>query len=88
MRPWLSEYKEPDTVIMLELNWELSGRDTLNGVALADSGGWELFISPVVWWTYRQVAIKGGAQFLVAEHLDGRQPASDYRILLESVYHF
>ncbi len=88
VRPWLSEYKEPDTVIMLELNWERSGRDALNGVGLADSGGWELFISPVIWWTYRQVAIKGGAQFLVAEDLDGRQPTSDYRILLESVYHF
>ncbi len=75
-------------MIMLELNRERSGRDDRTGVGLVNSGGWELFISPVIWWTYRQVAIKGGVQILVAEDLNGRQPTSDYRAVLESVYHF
>ncbi len=88
VRPVLTEYKQPDTVLMLELNWEHSGRDDLNGMELADTGGWELFISPVVWWTYRQFAIRAGVQIPIAEDLNGNQPTSDYRSLVELVYHF
>jgi hypothetical protein len=88
VRPILSEYDEPDTVLMLELNWERAGRDELNGGELADTGGWELFLSPVVWWTYRQVAIRGGVQIPIAEGLNGNQATSDYRARVELVYHF
>jgi len=88
VRPALSAYDEPDTVLMLELNWERSARDDLNGAALADTGGWELFVSPVVWWTYRQLAIRGGVQIPIAHNLNGNQPSSDYRARIEFVYHF
>ena len=44
VRPVLSEYDEPDTVLMVELNWERAGRDDLGGAELADTGGWELFV--------------------------------------------
>lgn len=88
IRPVLSEYDEPDTVLMLELNWERSGRDALNGAELSNTGGWELFVSPVVWWTYRQVAIRGGVQIPVANDLNGDQPDSDFRARIEVVYHF
>lgn len=88
IRPILSEYNEPDTVLMVELNWEQTERSRLGGSALSNSGGWELFISPVVWWTYRQVAIKAGVQIPVAEGLNGLQPSSRYRGHFEVVYHF
>jgi outer membrane putative beta-barrel porin/alpha-amylase len=88
IRPVLTDYKEPDTVLMLEMHWERAGRDTLNGASLADTGGWEMFLSPVVWWTYRQVAVRGGVQIPVAESLNGDQATSDYRARLELVYHF
>lgn len=88
IRPVLTEYDEPDTVLMLELNWEYSGRDDLNGLDLADTGGWELFISPVLWLTYRQYAARAGVQIPIAETLNGSQPTSDYRSLVELVYHF
>lgn len=88
VRPVLTEYLEPDTVFMLELNWEYADRDELSGVELADTGGWELFLSPVIWWTYRQVAIRGGIQIPIAENVNGVQPTSDYRGLIEFVYHF
>ena len=88
VRPVLTEYDEPDTVVMLEVNWERAGRDDLNGAGLADTGGWELFLSPVVWWTYRQVAIRGGVQFPIAEGLNGNQATSDYRARIEFIYHF
>ncbi len=88
IRPWLTSYYEPDTVFMLELNWERGERDERNGVESADSGGWELFASPVVWWTYRQFAFRGGVQIPIAERLNGTQPNSDYRAKVEFVYHF
>ncbi len=88
VRPILSEYDEPDTVLMLELNWERASRDELDGADLVDTGGWELFLSPVVWWTYRQVAIRGGVQIPIAEGLNGNQATSDYRARVELVYHF
>lgn len=88
IRPWLTGYYEPDTVFMLELNWERSERDALNGVELTDTGGWELFASPVLWWTYRQFAFRGGVQIPVTDGLNGSQPASDYRAKVEFVYHF
>lgn len=88
IRPVLSEYREPDTVLMLELNWERDDRDSLNGRSLADTGGWTLFASPVLWWTYRQVAVRGGVQIPLAEGLDGNQPDPNYRATLELVYHY
>ncbi len=88
MRPILSEYDEPDTVLMLELNWEHAGRDELSGADLADTGGWELFLSPVVWWTYGQLAVRGGVQIPIADGLNGGQATSDYRARIELVYHF
>jgi len=88
VRPVLSEYLEPDTVLMLELNWEHDDRDSLNGRSLADTGGSRLFASPVLWWTYRQVAVRGGVQIPVGEDLNGDQPDPDYRAALELVYHY
>ncbi len=88
VRPVLTNYKEPDTVLMLELNWENAGRDDLGGVGLANTGGWELFLSPVVFWTYRQIAVRGGVQIPVASGLNGNQPDTDYRARVEFVYHF
>ena len=73
---------------MLELNWERAGRDDLSGTELADTGGWELFLSPVFWWTYGQIAIRGGVQIPIAEALNGDQATSDYRARIEFVYHF
>ncbi len=88
VRPVLSQYDEPDTVLMVELNWERAGRDELDGAGLANTGGWELFVSPVLWWTYGQIAIRGGVQIAIAEALNGNQATSDYRARVEFVYHF
>ena len=88
IRPVLSEYNEPDTVVMVELNWERAGKDRLNGANLANTGGWQMFVSPLVWWTKGQIAIKGGVQIPIAKNLYGNQPATDYRAKLEFVYHF
>lgn len=88
VRPVLSGYTEPDIVVMLELNWERADRDRLDGVRVGDSGGWELFASPVLWWTHRQYAVRAGVQIPVGRSLNGNQAATDYRARLELIYHF
>ncbi len=88
VRPFLTGYREPDTVLFLELNFENAGRDERGGVALADTGGWELFLSPGVFWTYRNFALRSGVQLPIAEGLNGRQPESRYRFKFELRYQF
>lgn len=75
-------YLEPDTVWMLELNGEYGARSKLNGVEQVNTGGTEWFLSPGLMWTYRNYAIKAGAQALIASDLNGVQNKSDYRARL------
>ena len=88
VRPVLTGYREPDTVVFLEMNWENAGRDEIDGAARADSGGWELFLSPGVFWTVRNVAVRAGVQIPVARGLNGDQASSDYRIKVQFRYQF
>ncbi len=88
VRPVLTGYKEADTVLFLELNWENAERDTLAGAGVTDSGGWTLFLSPGVFWTYRVYALTAGVQVPIAENLNGAQPSSDYRFKLTGKYAF
>ncbi|MBT7942680.1 MAG: hypothetical protein HN719_04905 [Alphaproteobacteria bacterium] len=88
VRPVLSKYREADTVLFLELNGERTARDTLNGSSVTDSGGWELFLSPGIFWTYRNYALTSGVQIPIAENLNGSQAESDYRFKLTGKYAF
>ena len=88
VRPFLTGYLEPDAVVFLELNWENAGRDTLNGVDVANTGGWELFLSPGIFATYRNVALRTGVQIPIAQGLKGNPAESDYRFKFEIKYTF
>lgn len=84
----LTGYLEPDAVVFLEFNWENAGHDELNGVGLADTGGWELFLSPGLFATYRNIAFRTGIQIPLVRNLNGRQPASSYRFKAQLKYTF
>ncbi len=88
VRPVLTGYLEPDAVVFLELNWENAGRDQLNGADIANTGGWELFLSPGIFATYRNVALRTGIQIPIAHDLNGAQSESDYRFKFEIKYTF
>ena len=88
VRPVLTGYLEPDAVLFLELNWENAGRDRLNGADADNTGGWELFLSPGIFATYRNVALRMGVQIPIAEGLNGDQAESDYRFKFEVKYTF
>lgn len=87
IRPTSPSYLKPDTVWLLEFNGEQGQRAELNGAALADTGGLEWFISPGIFWTLRNFAIKAGVQLPIASDLNGSQAESDYRAKLEFEWH-
>ena len=88
IRPWLTEYLEPDWVFLVEANWETQQRNEQFGQAVSDSGGNLLFVSPGFFLTYRNLAVKGGVQVPVYQNLYGNQPGIDYRFAFGVEIHF
>lgn len=88
IRPWLTEYLEPDWVFLVEMNWETQQRNELFEKDVSDSGGNLLFVSPGFFLTYRNWAVKGGVQVPVYQNLYGNQPEVDYRFALGIEIHF
>ena len=80
-------YLEADTVWLLELNGEYGDRADINGTSVANTGGTEWFISPGIFWTKRNFAIKAGVQIPIASSLNGAQDESDLRANLTLEWH-
>ncbi len=87
IRPRPTSYLEPDTVWLLELNGEYGQRSELHGIDLSDTGGSEWFLSPGIFWTKRNFAVKAGVQVPIASNLNGNQEKSDYRIKVILEWH-
>jgi len=87
IRPKQTGYREPDTVWIIELNAELGQSAELNNVNLANTGGDEWFVSPGIFWTKRNFAVKAGVQIPLASNLNGNQIKSDYRAKLVLEWH-
>jgi len=86
-RPTPPVYTKPDTVWLLELNGEIADKAELNGNSLANSGGTEWFVSPGIFWTIRNFAIKSGIQIPIASDLNSIQDKSDYRFKASFEWH-
>jgi len=80
-------YLEADTVWLLELNGEYGDRADINGASVANSGGTEVFLSPGIFWTKRNFAIKAGVQIPIFSNLNGAQIESDLRASLTLEWH-
>ncbi len=87
IRPRPAEYLKPDTVWLLELNGEYGRRAEINGTELANTGGTEWFLSPGIFWTRRNFALKAGVQIPIASDLNGNQQESDFRARLTVEWH-
>lgn len=86
-RPRQSHYLEPDTVWLLELNGERSQSAKRAGQTLRNTGGQQWFVSPGIFWTLRNFAIKAGVQIPIHSNLNGNQPEADYRARLTLEWH-
>jgi hypothetical protein len=87
IRPRLTTYMEADTVWLLELNGEHGKRAEFGGVVRPDTGGTEWFLSPGIFWSKRNFAVKAGVQVPIASDLNGAQSESDYRAKLVLEWH-
>ncbi|GMR08616.1 MAG: hypothetical protein BMS9Abin26_1622 [Gammaproteobacteria bacterium] len=87
IRPTPTGYLEPDTVWLLELNGEYGKRAERNGRRLNNTGGTEWFLSPGIFWTKRNFAIKAGVQIPIYQNLNGNQDDSDYRARMSFEWH-
>ncbi len=86
-RPTTPEYKKPDTVWLLELNTEINEKSEINGNSLPKSGGIESFLSPGIFWTLRNFAIKAGIQIPIYSDLSDAQEKSDFRAKASFEWH-
>jgi hypothetical protein len=83
-----TEYREPDWVWMLELNYEHT--EHLSGISEGlprQIGGDQWFLSPGLMWTLRNFAVKAGVQLPLYDDLAGDQEADDYRAQIELEWH-
>jgi hypothetical protein len=87
IRPKLTGYREIDIVWLLELNSEVGQRAEQSGVELLNTGGTEIFISPGIFWTKRNFAIKAGIQIPIYQDLNEIQNKSDYRASMTFEWH-
>ncbi len=87
IRPRPGGYLEPDTVWLLELNGEIQQKARLHGQDLAATGGTQWFVSPGLFWTLRNFAVKAGVQIPVYTERNGDRPDADYRLRLILEWH-
>lgn len=77
-RPFKVNYYKPDIVFFMETSGNAYQKSTLNGEKLQESGGSNLAVAPTFFFTYRNLALRGGVQFGVL--------ASDYISKTETNY--
>ena len=87
-RPWLTEYLQPDLVLLLEFNGEWAERDRRRGDRLRGTGGLVGWLGPTALLSYRNVLLKTGLQLPVAVELDGSQERPELRAVAAVEYHF
>ncbi len=87
-RPWLTEYLQPDLVLLLEFNGNWEDHSRLRGDRLAATGGFVGWLGPTALLSYRNWMLKTGVQLPIATDLNGGQERPDYRTILAIEYHF
>lgn len=83
VRPVLTDYYEPDVVLMAELNGQVFGANKRNGTVIQNSEGGRLFAGFGAWITYRNWAVKPGLQVPVADNIGRESPVPRFTFAVE-----
>ena len=86
-RPVRTAYLRPDTVVMVELNYQSLGRARRDGLVVPNTGRDVLFLSTGVWLTYRNHAFKPGIQIPVHTGERGEGSRPDWRFVVAYEVH-
>lgn len=79
------DYPKPDWRIFVEALAEHAGKNTLNGMEEANSGGAKLLVGPSVLGLYGPWGVSAGVLFPLAQDLNGDQEASEERFRAKAV---
>ncbi len=88
LRPWQTEYLEPDLVFLLEFNAVVTLRDRTSTGAVASTGGHVGWLGPTMLLSHRNWMTKAGVQIPIYSSRRGSQPRPDLRAVLAVEYHF
>ncbi len=88
LRPWQTEYLEPDLVFLLEFNGVATLRDRTSAGAVASTGGNVGWLGPTALLSYRNWMTKAGVPLPIYSSRRGSQPRPDLRAVLSLEYHF
>jgi len=86
-RPVLTEYTQPDVVLMFEVNGEVFRKAHRNGDPVAGTGGDRMFGAFGVWFTYRNWAFKPGVQFPLVQNMGPLRQQRDFRAVFAVEFH-
>jgi hypothetical protein len=87
IRPWKLEYLQPDLVILGEILGEAAGKNSVDSIDDANSGGFVLSFAPGILFSYRNMMFKGGVKFAVLENLNGLQEKPDPEFVFAVEFH-
>ncbi len=88
LRPWQTEYLEPDLVFLLEFNSVATLRDRTSAGVVASTGGNVGWLGPTALLSYRNWMTKAGVQIPIYSSRRGIQARPDLRAVLSLEYHF
>lgn len=73
--------------LIIAFNIGTAGKNSINGTADANSGGFVLSLAPGVLISYRNMMFKGGVKFAVLENLNGLQKKPDPEFVFAVEFH-
>ncbi|MEE8423437.1 MAG: hypothetical protein V3S49_02750, partial [Thermodesulfobacteriota bacterium] len=89
VRPWLTEYEQPDLVLLVEFNGEYVWKDKGSGVTNPNNtGGNTISVSPGMLLSYRNVMFKAGVKLPISQELNGTQLGEDFEVVTAIEIHF
>jgi hypothetical protein len=77
-----------DWRFFVEAVGEVFGRDRIQGTAVADSGGHQIFVGPTALGLFGAWGISAGPMFRVYGDVNGAQPEDAIRVVVNSTYWF
>ncbi len=87
IRPWLTEYWQPDLVVLLEINFVQQWPSRVRGQSISGPLRRTVWLAPGVFFTYRNVAVKGGVQIPIWRRPGGMSAGPDLRVALAVELH-
>jgi hypothetical protein len=82
-RPFRVNYYKPDLVLFVETTGFTFQKSKLDGEFVQDTGGSYLAVAPTFFFTYQNLAVRGGVQFGVWEDKFISKPDTNFKLTVE-----